>query len=314
MANAYDSIQQRLSRRQHVVLDGAIGSEIVRRGVRWRQHGMRTDPDIVQAVHEDYIKAGADIITTNTFQLTRRTYLNLFQNLEHMRRIGAPDLESQATALVAKSVLLARRAREKTAGDRPVAVAGSISPLNHCFRPDLSPAPAEALREHAESAELLANAGVDLILLETMNNIREAEAALQAAKSTHLPIWASFALAPGGKSILSGEPIADGVRALESLGSDAILLNCAPPADITAGLQELGKICNLPFGAYAHIGRYDPPSWKFDFHPQFVDTDNWPPKKYAACAEKWRQMGAVIIGGCCGTMPAHIKAVKEALP
>ena len=311
--NAYDRIAQRLSRRQHVILDGAIGSEVIRRGVRWRQHGMRTDPDIVQAVHEDYIKAGADIITTNTFQLTRRTYLNLFQNLEHMRRIGAPGLESQAAALVATAVLLTRQAREKTAGNRPVAIAGSISPLNHCFRPDLSPPPEEALREHAESAELLANAGVDLILLETMNKIGEAEAALQIAKRSGLPVWVSFALAPGGKFILSGEPIADGARALESLGCDAILLNCAPPDDIAIGLEELGKICNVPFGAYAHIGRYDPPSWKFDFHPQLVDTDAWPPERYAACVEKWQQMGAAIIGGCCGTTPAHIKAVKDAL-
>ncbi len=313
MGNAYDSIQQRLSRREQVVLDGAIGSEIVRRGVRWRQHGMRTDPDMVRAVHEDYVTAGADVITTNTFQLTRRTYLNLFQNVEHMRRIGAPGLASQTAALIAKAVLLARQARESSAGNMPVAIAGSISPLNHCFRPDLSPPPEEALREHAESAELLANAGVDLILLETMNNVSEAEAALQAASRTGLPIWASFALAPGGKSILSGEPIADAVRALESIGCDAILLNCAPPADITAGLEELSKICNLPFGAYAHIGRYDPPSWKFDFHPQFVGIDKWPPEKYAACAGKWRQMGSAIIGGCCGTTPAHIKAVKEAL-
>lgn len=311
MANPYEILQPRLSQRQLVILDGAIGSEIVRRGVRWRQHGMRTEADVVQAVHEDYIEAGADIITTNTFQLTRRTYLNLFRDLHHMRRIGAPGLESQAAALIEKAVLLARQAAQKAGENRPVAIAGSISPLNHCFRPDLSPPFDVALREHGESAQALANAGVDFILLETMNNVSEATAALQAAKKTDLPLWVSFTLGPGGRTILSGESITDAARALDSIGCDALLLNCAPPDDISAGLEELRKACALPFGAYSHIGRYDPPSWKFDFHPQFTDSETCPPEKYLLYAKRWRELGATIIGGCCGTTPAHIKAVKE---
>ena len=294
-----------------MLLDGGIGTEIVRRGVRWRQHGMRTDAGTVQTVHEDYIRAGADVITTNTFQLTRRTYLNLFQNLEHMRRIGAPGLEHQAAALTEKAVTLAKAAVQHAATDRPVAIAGSISPLNHCFRPDLSPPLDEAVREHAESAQLLANAGVDFILLETMNTITEAQAALQTARKTGLPVWLSFVLAPGGKTILSGEPIGDAVAEMGALGCDALLLNCAPPDDITTGLNELARVCKIPFGAYAHIGRYDPPSWKFEFHPQFTETDAWPPARYADAAQRWRGLGATVLGGCCGTTPAHISAIKE---
>jgi S-methylmethionine-dependent homocysteine/selenocysteine methylase len=313
MAAAYEWIKNRLDRGQPVFLDGAIGTEIVRRGVRWRQHGMRTDPDTVRAIHEDYIKAGADVITTNTFQLTRRTYLNLFHNLDHMRRIGAPGLENQAAALIEKAVALARGATQNAAGGRPVAIAGSISPLNHCFRPDLSPPFEEALKEHSESAGLLAKSGVDLILLETMNTIAEATAALQAAKKTDLPVWVSCVLAPGGKTILGGEPILKAVRAAESAGADALLVNCAPPEDITAGLKELAGHSKLPLGAYAHIGRYDPPSWKFDFHPQFTGMDAWPPERYASRAREWREMGAVIIGGCCCTHPGHIRAVRELL-
>jgi len=307
MAKPYDVIQQRLSQRGLLVLDGGLGSEIVRRGVRWRQHGLRTDAAVVQAIHRDYVEAGADIITTDTFQMSRRTYLNLFRNLDHMRRIGAPGLESQAAALIEKAVLTARQAAE----DRAVAVAGSVSPLNHCFRPDLSPPYDEALREHTETTRLLANSGVDFILLETMNNVREAAAALEAAQKTALPVWVSFTLEPGGKRLLSGEPIAEGVRTVERISADAVLLNCAPPDDITVGLEELRKACALPFGAYAHIGRYDPPSWKFDFHPQFTDTETWPPENYSLYAKRWRELGATIIGGCCGTTPDHIKAIKE---
>jgi S-methylmethionine-dependent homocysteine/selenocysteine methylase len=307
MAKPYDMIQQRLSRREMVILDGGLGSEIVRRGVRWRQHGLRTDAETVRAIHRDYIDAGADIVTTDTFQMSRRTYLNLFRNLDHMRRIGAPGLESQAAQLIERAVLTARQAAENTA----VAIAGSVSPVNHCFRPDLSPPFDEALREHMETTRLLAGSGVDFILLETMNNAAEAAAALEAAKKTALPVWVSFTLEPGGKNLLSGEPIADGVRAVERIGGDAILLNCAPPDDMTAGLEELREISALPFGAYAHIGRYDPPSWKFDFHPQFTDTETCPPEKYSLHARRWRELGATIIGGCCGTTPDHIKAVRE---
>jgi S-methylmethionine-dependent homocysteine/selenocysteine methylase len=270
---------------------------------------MRTDADTIRAVHRDYVEAGADVITTNTFQLTRRTYLNLFHNLEHMRRIGAPGLENQAAALMEKAVTLAGDAIRNAR--RPVAIAGSISPLNHCFRPDLSPPFEEALKEHSESTGLLAKRGVDLILLETMNSLAEATAALQAAKKTDLPVWVSFVLAPGGKSILGGQPILEAVRVAESNGAEAILLNCAPPDDITAGLKELAGRSDLPIGAYAHIGRYDPPSWKFDFHPQFSGMEEWPPEKYSNYAKGWREMGATILGGCCGTTPDHVRAIKE---
>ncbi|MGH7456305.1 MAG: homocysteine S-methyltransferase family protein, partial [bacterium] len=307
MDPAYTAIKNKLSQ-DVVILDGGIGSEIVRRGVRWRQHGLRTDADKVQAIHQDYIRAGADVVTTDTFQLTRRTYLNLFHNLEHMKRIGAPGLQTQAETLAKKAVSLAQAARNEESRAEAVAIAGSVSPINHCFRPDLAPSREEAVQLHSEAVRTLADAGVDLILLETMNTIAEAQVALEAAKQTGLPVWVSFVLAPGGKKVLSGESIADAVKTLEAKGCDAFLVNCAPPEDITSGLEELLKVCRVPAGAYAHIGHYDPPSWKFDFHPQFVDTDACSPKAYAAFAAQWKTMGAKIVGGCCGTTPDHIKA------
>ncbi|MEE9187023.1 MAG: homocysteine S-methyltransferase family protein [Bacteroidota bacterium] len=309
---SYAAIKERLERRYCVILDGGIGTEIVRRGVRWRQLGLRTDSDTVQKVHEDYIAAGADVITTETFQLTQRLFLNLFHNLEHMRYIGREGLEHQAEELTIKAVDIAKRARQNQAKGRAVAIAGSIAPIQHCYRPDLSPPYAEAQREHAETAALLAQSGVDLLLLETMNNSTEAKAALQAAKETGLPVWLSLIPGPGG-SVLSGESLADVVNALEPLGPDALLVNCAPPEDITAAVQVLARHCKVPFGAYAHVGRYDPPSWKFEFHPQFVDTEGWSPDRYAEVADTWREEGATIIGGCCGTTPDHIRVLPQKL-
>lgn len=287
-----------------------MGSELVRRGVRWRWHALRSDPEKVQALHEEYIAAGADVIRTNTFQLNRRVYLNVFRNPAHMRHIGAPDLETRAGALARNAVELAKAARSATG--REVAIAGVMSPLEHCFRPDLAPDERSARAEHAEIARTLAEAGADFLMLESMNTITEARAAAQAALETGLPVWASFVLGPEGE-ILSGEPLAEGARTMAALGVDAILVNCAPPDDVAPALPRLRDAADRPIGAYAHIGKFDPPSWKFEFHPQFAGTEAWPPDRYAEAARAWLDAGARIVGGCCGTGPAHIRALREVL-
>src|SRR5438045_3729168 len=107
----YAAVRERLDQGATILLDGGIGAELVGRGVRWRGHGMRTDAQIVQQVHAEFLAAGAEVIRTNTFQLNRRTYLNVFHNLEHMRQIGAPGLERRAEELLTRAVELARAAR-----------------------------------------------------------------------------------------------------------------------------------------------------------------------------------------------------------
>ena len=307
--SAYERIRQQLHD-GGVLLDGAIGSELVRRGVRWRWHGLRTDAEAVHSLHAEYIDAGADVIRTNTFQLNRRLYLNVFRSAEHMAHIGAAGLETRAQELTLKAVDLAQRARES--GGRDLAIAGVMAPLEHCFRPDLAPGGNEARPEHWEIAAWLARGGVDLILLESMNTIEEARAAAEAAASTGLPVWASFVVGPEGR-VLGGDSLQDAARAMEALGVEAVLVNCAPPEALTAAVPELGRATGLATGAYAHVGKFDPPSWKFEFHPQFAETEAWPPARYAAQAIGWLEAGARVIGGCCGTGPAHIAALRQAL-
>jgi S-methylmethionine-dependent homocysteine/selenocysteine methylase len=308
--SSYARIDDLLKSGKTIVLDGAMGSELVRRGVRWRWHGLVTDADQVRALHEEYIGAGADVIRTNTFQLNDRTYLNVFRSREHMRHIGAPTLEARAGELTRKAVAVARDARSRAGRD--VAIAGVIGPLEHCFRPDLAPPEAEARTEHGKAASAFKEAGVDFILLESMNTIAEARAAAQAAVATGLPVWISFVLGPEG-DILSREPLAEGVRALAEAGARVIAVNCSPPDDVTRAVVHLAAENGRTIGAYAHIGKFDPPSWKFEFHPQFTATDTWSPARYAETARGWRDRGARVIGGCCGTTPAHIRAVREAL-
>ncbi|NIR45757.1 MAG: homocysteine S-methyltransferase family protein, partial [Gemmatimonadetes bacterium] len=119
----------------------------------------------------------------------------------HMRQVGAPGVETRAQELTRKAVELARAARG--AAGRDVAIAGVMSPLEHCFRPDLAPEVEQARSEHAETAEGLADAGVDFLILESMNTIAEARAATEAALATGLPVWTSFVIGPEGE-ILNG--------------------------------------------------------------------------------------------------------------
>jgi S-methylmethionine-dependent homocysteine/selenocysteine methylase len=307
----YAALLERLERGETVLLDGGIGSELVSRAVRWRDHGMRTDAMAVQQLHEEYIEAGADVIRTNTFQLNQRTYLNVFRNADHMRHIGAPGLERRAAELTRRAVELAAAARDRS-GRSEVAIAGVMSPLEHCFRPDLSPPPEQGRAEHDEIAELLANAGADLLLLESMNTLAEAKVAALAARSTGLPVWVSFVVG-GEADLLGGESLAEALGEMQKLGADALLVNCAPPNDVSRALETLATRATCPFGAYAHVGKFDPPSWKFEFFPRFSETEAWSPDRYAAAARGWRVSGARVVGGCCGTGPAHTRALKASL-
>ncbi len=296
----YRAITESLARGDAVILDGAIGTEILRRNVTWADHQLASRPDFVRGIHEDYIRAGADVISTNSFQLCRRALDNHFRDAAHRRHIGARDLDHRADRLLAASVHLAIEARERAAAGRRVAVAAAVTTLEWCFRPDLAPPPERARAEYREILRVVKDAGADLVLLETVNSIAEPRVALEEAKCLGLPCWVSFV--PDERGLLfTGESLAQAVAQLEPLGVDAILLNCAPPEDITVALGQLARHARVPIGAYPHIGRFDPPEWLF--------TDEYPPSKYREAAALWKQMGARILGGCCGTTPDHIAAL-----
>ncbi len=297
---SYACIQQKLQRGETVILDGAIGTEILRREVTWADHQLMSKPEFVRSIHEDYIRSGAEVISTNSFQLCRRALYNHFRDDAHRRHIGAPDLEARAEKLLAASVKLAIEARERVKPERPVVVAAAVTTLEWCFRPDLAPSAEQARKEYREIFKPVKEAGADLVLLETVNSIGEARTGLEVAKELGLACWIAFVPREDGK-LFTGETLKDAAAALEPLGVDAILLNCAPPDDISAGMRELSPHAHVPTGTYAHLGRFDPPEWLF--------TDEYPPTKYRDESARWKQMGARILGGCCGSTPAHIAAL-----
>lgn len=304
MNERYARLKDRLDRREIIILDGGIGSEMLRRGVSWEGHKVESEPDAIRSIHADYLRAGADVITTNTFQLARRSFLGHFADLDHLRRVGAADLETRATALIREGVNRALEAREKTR--RPeVSIAGSMTTLEWCFRPDMAPTGDAMRAEYGETIRAFKDAGADLMLFETLNSVREARVALQAAREVGVPGWMSFVCDWNGR-LLSGETMTQVRAGLASLEPDVLLFNCAPPPDITLALRELSRDYRRPRGAYAHVGRFDPPDWMF--------TDEFPPEKYLAVCREWATLGAQVLGGCCGTTPMHIEALKKGLP
>jgi S-methylmethionine-dependent homocysteine/selenocysteine methylase len=179
-----------------------------------------------------------------------------------------------------------------------------MTTLEWCFRPDLAPSGEQAEAEYRELMQVFAQAGCDLLLIETVNSIGESVAAARAARSVGLPYWMAFVPTETGQ-LFSGETLAQAWAALEPLEPDAVLVNCAPPADCAAGLRELVGCSRVPVGIYPHIGRFDPPEWLF--------TDEYPPPRYVELAAEWRAAGATIVGGCCGTTPEYIAALSQAL-
>ena len=299
----YQTVAEKLSRGETVLLDGGVGTEVLRRTGSWVRNGIEDSGEEIVGVHRDYLDAGCQVLRANTFQIGRQTFLDFFHDLDQMRVIGRPGLEHRAAELQEMAVGYARQA----VGERPVAVAGTISPLHHPFRSDLAPDAETAREAHADTAAGLARAGVDLLLLEGFNTLREAGGAVAGARRTGLPVWISL-IPDGHGRTLGGEPLS-GAAGLAESGADAVLLTGAPAAWIDRGLKELARAVEAPLGASALIGRYAPPSWKMDFYPRFVRTEETPPEAYAEAARGWLDAGARIVGGCHGTGPEHVRAL-----
>ena len=304
MNKRYANLRERIGRREVIILDGAIGSEMLRRGLTWESHKVESEPAAIRSIHSDYIRAGADVISTNTFQLARRSYLNHFADHKHMRHIGAKGLGKRAPALIREGVARAREARDQ-AGRPQVCIAGAMTTLDWCFRPDQAPSQRDMRAEYRETIGAFKKAGVDLMLFETFNSSREARVALEAAREAGVPAWVGFVCDWKGR-LLNGETMTQVRKGLRGVEPDVLLFNCAPVPDVTRALGELAKVYDRPVGAYAHVGRFDPPDWMF--------TDEYPPEKYLAAASRWLARGAQVVGGCCGTTPMHIEALKQGLP
>jgi len=286
-----------------VLLDGATGTELERRGARmsaplWSAHALLDDPELVRRIHREYAEAGAQVLGTNTFRT-------------HARNLAAGGLAGRAAELTALAVRLARAARDEVSRARPdaagIRVAGVISPLEDCLRPADSPGE-RAGPEHRAIATQLVDAGADLLLIETMTRVDEARAAVAAAQGLGRPIWLAVVARADGR-LLAGEPLSALLGALVGLELQALLLNCSDLEHLDVALPALVAAAAarpaLWLGAYPHTGHHDP---ERGWQTHAVDAEGFAARLAGHAA---RLPAIALLGGCCGSTPAWIAALAR---
>lgn len=285
-----------------ILTDGGMGQELLRRSSTpptplWSARVLMDEPDLVRELHAEFIRAGARVITLNTYAATP----------ERLAREGAGDM---FRSLQKRGIDLARAARDE-AGD--CAIAGCLPPLFGSYAPALTISFDETLdiyrRIVAEEAD-----HVDLFLCETMASADEGRAAATAAAESGKPVWVSWTLSDDGPEarLRSGETLAAASAALGSLDIAARLVNCSRPETVDAAIDAL-KALGGTIGAYANgfteVGALKHGGTVEVLHARH-DLD---PEAYARFALGWVEAGLDIVGGCCEVGPSHIAALRDRL-
>ena len=296
-STAYETVMRRLAEGGFAVLDGGIGSEVSRRGGSlgaWANLANAEMPDVLRAIHADFIAAGADVISTNTFGCVELS-------------LAAHGIHGREEELNRAAVALALEARERAGAERPMLVAGCMTTTSY-RGPEGRVAPPEEDWALASQACTLADAGADLLMLEMLSHVERANIELAAAATAGLPVWAGFSSAMSGEGSLTllnqpDEPLEESLRRIDLSGVEIAFIMHTRSPEVEPSLAVLGSVWDGPLGAYPHGGTYARPNWEFD--------DGFTPEVLAADAERWLADGCRIVGGCCGTGPAHIAALRR---
>jgi methionine synthase I (cobalamin-dependent)/5,10-methylenetetrahydrofolate reductase len=282
-----------------VLCDGAMGTVLYARGVfinRCYDELNLSDPALILSIHEEYLQSGAEILETNTFGANRF-------------RLARHGLASRTAEINQAGVRLARQAAEhlkdKQAGD--AWIAGSVGPLGVHLEPLGKTGLEEARAAFAEQIAALAEAGADMLMIETMPALNEAREALLAAKEVapELPVFAMITVDDDG-NCLDGSSPSHAAELLTEWGADVIGCNCSTgPATVLTAIEAMRAVSELPLVAMPNAGM-----------PRAVEGRNiylCSPEYMASFARKAIKAGAQYVGGCCGTTPNHIRAMKSAI-
>ena len=284
--------RERLQNNEVVVFDGGVGTYLYEKGIYINtcfDELNITNPDIVSEVHRDYVTAGADVIETNTFGANR------FKLAPH-------GLEPKVFEINLKGAQLA-----KAAARGEVLVAGSVGPLGVQIEPLGKLSYDEARDAFKEQVRGLLDGGVDLIVLETFALVAELNQAIRAVKELNrdIPVMAQVTINDDG-NLLSGATLESFVKGVENTGVDALGLNCSVgPRAMLDALETLKTLTAMPISVQPNAGL-----------PQNIGGRNiymTSPEYMAEYAKRFIQTGATIVGGCCGTNPEHIRAIRRAV-
>jgi len=289
------------------VLDGAMATELERRGCNisgplWSAHVLDTSPETIRQAHLDYLRAGADCISTVSYQVSAMGYMEM----------GRP--REDAEWALRRSVEIAEVAREqfRQESDRPVLIAASLGPYGAALhngaefhgRYDISIA--DLARFHAERLAVIAETKADLVAMETIPSLDEARAILAAlTRFPALRAWLSFTC-PDGARVAHGERLADCAALLN--GSDQVIavgVNCTHPRLVVSLVAAAQSATSKPILVYPNSGE----TWDAANHRWLGESNI---EEYEAWAAEWFRAGAQAVGGCCRTTPEHIQAVRRA--
>jgi S-methylmethionine-dependent homocysteine/selenocysteine methylase len=309
------SVTERLRNGEVLLMDGGTGSELQRRGVEvllgskgdklgpWSATANVDAPDVVQQVHQDYLRVGADIIISNNFRTTRT----------RLAPVGLGDRWAEYARAGGQNAVRARNAINPEAY-----VAGGMSAPGLGMLYDRSGTDVEIMgeaeyrREFAEHSRILADTGVDVMLPEFVNFIQDCVVAVDGCAEAGRPVWLGVPWVTMEGTTRHGETMADLARALEGHPISAVLLMCSSPDAINATLPRLRQAFTGPIGAYPNVG-YNPMApvgGRVRLGPDIMGTQAYGPTRLAEFAQEWIEMGAQIVGGCCATGPEHIMAMK----
>lgn len=299
----YNLIKQRLENNETIILDGAIGAELEKKGAKmhkdlWCGTCSVESPDLVKKVHEEYILAGADVITTNTYATTPIA----------MKQYG---FDNQVNEFNKKSVQLAKEAIKNS--NKDIAVAGSVSTFGSLYKYGL-----EAMKPgFKEQLNILSNEGVDLIILEAMSSQADiVETIVECSSQTKLPVWLSIScvIDDNTNKVMLGfsdtfdtdtnvyEDFETSMDNFSKIHQGPILIAHSDIEVTGQAIKIAKKKFNGVLGAYPNRGHYEKPHWKF--------VDNITPSEYLEKARSWVDDGAQIVGGCCGVGVEEIKAIS----
>ncbi|GMH39696.1 hypothetical protein BSKO_07594 [Bryopsis sp. KO-2023] len=302
------------------IMDGGMGHLLKERGAR--TPGLNFDdqflagvlanaeqPDVVSGIHREYIRAGADVITTNNFVATKHS-------------LGKLGLDGRVVELTEAAARCARRAQIEQGGS--VRIAGCLPPLRDSYRvADLA---CDEMRKQYDGIARVLAPSVDFLLCETMSAVKEAKAAFEVASQTGLPVWVSFSLEDSSKAVLrSGESLRDAIDQIQTIGvPETLLVNCCACQAISAAmpiLREFKKQSGLNIGCYGNGFQETTTQWmtgtatpSFEVNPEDYDSGGIiTAEAYCRYARQWAEMEATVIGGCCGIGPEHIRALKNTM-
>tara|TARA_Y100001970_G_scaffold222701_1_gene273997 strand:+ start:862 stop:1716 length:855 start_codon:yes stop_codon:yes gene_type:complete len=276
------------------VLDGAMGTELVRRGVKitlpvWSGDCNLNNRELVFKIHSDYIKAGADIITTNTFRTTSYTYRKAGYSKKNA-------FERARDSFFYANDLAFKASKGKT-------IAGSITTIDDCYLPNRFPGKQISGQVYQELMMWFKNTDIDFILFETMGNMEEILIALEQAKSYNYKIWLSI-IVRNNKYLLDGTSLLHFFNEVKEYDISCLLINCNCIENTLAFIRSINTYWDGIWGCYPNLGKKELINDYFEIIDEKLFCDN---------IKSLLSKNPSVIGACCGSTPNHIKLINQIL-